>query len=124
MTVLRQAVTLELATISLRGAAAEIGLSPNGLKNFLAGAAPRRTTHARLEAWLAGRRPRRGGPKIGSLVRLLGEIGADLPAGDRAALGQNVAGFLLRAYRERKLAPPRWVRELVSHYRARPASEG
>ncbi len=121
--VLRDAVAHELATISLRRAAAEVGLSPNGLKNFVAGAAPRRTTRARLEAWLASRRPKRGGPQLGSLVRRLGEIGADLPAGDRAALGQSVAGFLLRAYRERQLPAPRWVRELASHYRARPAAE-
>jgi len=123
VTVLRQAVARGVATVSLRRAAAEIGLSPNGLKNFLAGAAPRRATRARLEAWLAGRRQRGDSPTVGSLVRLLGEIGADLPARDRAALGQDVAGFLLRAYGDRKLPPPRWVRELASHYRARPTAD-
>lgn len=117
---LREAVARERATRSLRGTAAEIGLSPNGLRNFLAGAIPRAGTRARLEAWLAAQRPRAAGPRVGSLVRLLGEIGADLPAPDRAALGQDVAELLLRTYRQRKLPPPRWVRELVSHYRARP----
>lgn len=121
--VLRDAVAREVATRSLRRAAGEIGLSPNGLRNFLAGADPRPATRARLEAWLAGRRQTRAGPTVGSLVRLLGDLSADLPARDRAALGQDVAGFLLRAYRERKQPPPRWVRELASHYRARPPSE-
>ena len=60
---------------------------------------------------------------MGSLVRLLSEIGADLPARDRDALGQDLAGFLLRAYRNHKLPPPRWVRELASHYRARPTTD-
>ena len=117
---LREAVARELATRSLRRAAAEIGLSPNGLRNFLTGAIPRGGTRARLEAWLAVQGPRAAGPHVGSLVRLLGEIGADLPARDRAALGQDVAELLLRTYRQRKVPPPRWVRELVSHYRAHP----
>ena len=73
--VLRDAVAREVATLSLRRAAREIGLSPNGLRNFLA-----------------------AGPRVGALVRLLGELGAELPARDRAALGQDLTGFLLRAY--------------------------
>ncbi len=120
--VLRDAVAREVATLSLRRAAGEIGLSPNGLRNFLAGAIPRPATRARLEAWLGGRRPNQSGPSMGALVRLLGELSADLPARERAALGQDVAEFLVRAYRDRRLPPPRWVRELASHYRARPPS--
>jgi len=116
-TLMRGAVERHLATISLRQAAAEIGLSPNALKNFLAGAEPRATTRAKLERWLGDRKTQERGPQVGSLVRLIGDLAVDLSPAQGAALGRETARLLLEAYQERRLPPPRWVRELESHYR-------
>ena len=119
-TLLRDAVARQLATLSLRQAAREIGLSPNALRNFLAGAEPRVATRARLEHWLAARRATTAdrSPTVGQLVRLIGELAGDLSPAQAAALGRETASFLLDAYQTRRIAPPRWVRELASHYHA------
>ena len=117
-TLLRDAVARQLATLSLRQAASEIGLSPNALRNFLAGAEPRATTRAKLERWLATRRTDEQGPRVGDLVRLIGELAGDLSPAQGTALGRETARFLLDAYQARRIAPPRWVRELASHYHA------
>ena len=117
-TLLRDAVARQLATLSLRQAASEIGLSPNALRNFLAGAEPRATTRAKLERWLATRRTDERGPRVGDLVRLIGELAGDLSPAQGTALGRETARFLLDAYQARRIAPPRWVRELASHYHA------
>lgn len=117
-TLLRDAVARQLATLSLRQAASEIGLSPNALRNFLAGAEPRAMTRAKLERWLATRRTSERQPRIGDLVRLIGELAGELSPAQAAALGRETARFLLDAYQARRIAPPRWVRELASHYHA------
>jgi hypothetical protein len=115
---LRDAVARQVATLSLRRAAREIGLSPNALRNFLSGARPRTATRGKLERWLVSRHAPERGPSVGRLVHLLGELGADLSPSQTAALGRETARFLLGAYEARRLRPPRWVRELADHYRA------
>lgn len=120
---LREAVERETARLSLRGAARQIAISPNGLRNFLLGADPRSATRAKLETWLANQghgstRP----PTVGHLVRLLAELSGDLAPPQTVLLGRNIASLLAGAYEERGLAPPRWVQELLRHYRA-PASK-
>lgn len=113
---LRVAVERELATVSLRRAAREIGLSPNAVRNFVRGARPRTTTRHRLERWLASRPAARSGPSLSTFVRLLGEVTPGLPPRETAALGREVSQLLLEAYRRRHLPPPRWVREVARHY--------
>jgi tetratricopeptide (TPR) repeat protein len=95
---LRDTVTRQLATISLRQAAREIGLSPNALRNFVGGAEPRAATRAKLERWVAARRATEPRPSVGQLVRLLGELGAELSPAQTARLGRETARFLLDAY--------------------------
>lgn len=116
-TLLRDAVARQLATLSLRQAAGEIGLSPNALRNFLAGAEPRATTRAKLERWLVIRKSTEQRPRLGDLVRLIGDLTAELSPSQSAALGRETARLLLGAYQERHLSPPRWVRELADYYR-------
>lgn len=118
---LRDAVAREVSTLSLRGAAGEIGISPNALRNFLRGATPRTSTRVKLEAWLSRRTRRAKAPTVGALVRLVDAVGADLSPRQAAALGREIAVFLLDAYHERRQPPPRWVRELVHRYGVRPS---
>ncbi len=49
-------------------------------------------------------------------MRLIGELAGDLSPAQAAALGRETASFLLDAYQTRRITPPRWVRELASHY--------
>jgi hypothetical protein len=113
---LRTAVERELAAISLREAARQIGLSPNALRNFVRGAEPRATTRHRLERWLADRPGAAPGPSLSNFVQLLENITPDLPAREAAALGREMSELLLDAYRRRQIPPPRWVREVARHY--------
>ena len=113
---LRTAVERELAVVSLRRAAGEIGLSPNALRNFVRGAEPRATTRARLERWVAGRPGVPPGPSLSAFVRLLEELTPDIPSRDATTLGRDVTQLLLDVYHRRHLSPPRWVREVARHY--------
>ncbi len=115
-TLLRIRLEHELGTISLRQAAREIGLSPNAIKNFLAGAEPRRTTRVKIERWLAIRpgTPRTEG--LAHFVRLLRQITPDLSERDTRHLGRELSRLLLDTYRRNRLPPPRWVRKVARHY--------
>src|SRR2546429_6126424 len=75
---LRDAVGRETARMSLRRAAAAISVSPNGLRNFLNGSAPRSATRAKLERWLADQQHVSRPPHVGQLVRLLNELAGGL----------------------------------------------
>ena len=116
---LRDAIGRETARLSLRRAAAEISISPNGLRNFVNGSVPRSATRAKLERWLARRQRVSRPPNVGQLVRLLNELAGDLSTQQTAALAGDIAGLLASAYEARRLSPPRWVQELLRHYRVR-----
>jgi hypothetical protein len=115
---LRAQVERELAVVSLRRAAREIGISPNALRNFVRGADPRSSTRHRLERWLASRPGPSRGPSVAAFVRLLERVTPDLPPTDATGLGRDVSRLLVDAYRRRRLPAPRWVRELARHYGA------
>ncbi|MBI2537683.1 MAG: hypothetical protein HYW06_12135 [Gemmatimonadetes bacterium] len=114
--VLRARIEAELGRVSLRRAAREIGLSPNALRNFVAGAEPRIGTRVSLERWLATR-PAAAGTTVEDFLRLMGQVTRGLPVRDAKVLGREVSRLLVDTYERRKLPPPRWVRELTHHYR-------
>ena len=114
---LRDAVARETARISLRGAAKAVAISPNGLRNFLTGAAPRSATRLKLERWLASQERVTRPPSVGQLVRLLNELSGDLSPQQTAQLGRDIAASLAEAYEARRLEPPRWVEELLRQFR-------
>ncbi len=121
---LRDAVEREIAELSLRNAAKQIGISPNGLRNFINGSASRSATRAKLERWLASLDHRTvPPPTVGHLVRLLTDMSGDLSPQQTALLGRNISALLADAYEARRLAPPRWVQDLLRHYRPRRAKE-
>lgn len=117
---LRDAVAREIAELSLRGAAKQIAVSPNGLRNFVNGSVPRSATRAKLERWLASLDHRSARPPtVGHLVRLLSELSADLSPQQTVMLGRNISALLADAYEARRLSPPNWVQDLLRHFRAR-----
>ena len=116
---LRDAVGRETARLSLRRAAAEVSISPNGLRNFLNGSAPRSATRVKLECWLAAQGKVTRPPNLGQFIRLLNELSVDIPPAQALELGRALAGLLAGAYEARRLSPPRWVQDLLRHYRVR-----
>src|SRR2546430_10119844 len=104
---LRDAIGREVARMSLRGAAKAIAVSPNGLRNFLNGSAPRSATRTKLERWLASpERPSRP-PGGGQLVRLLGESSAGLSPPPTEQLWRTITAPLAEAYAAPRLSSPR-----------------
>src|SRR6266550_6862028 len=121
---LRDAIGRETARMSLRRAAAAISISPNGLRNFINGSAPRSATRAKLERWLASLDHRTvPPPTVGHLVRLLTDLSGDLSPQQTVLLGRSISAVLADAYEARRLSPPRWVEDSLRHYRPRRAKE-
>jgi hypothetical protein len=118
VTLLRDSIAREVARQSLRHAARQVAISPNGLRNFLNGAAPRSSTRVKLERWLAAQHRVSRPPNVGQFVRLVSELAGDLTPQQTLALGREVAQILGAAYEERRLSPPRWVKELAKRFRS------
>lgn len=116
---LRDGLARESARFSLRRVAREVGMSPNGLRHFLEGAAPRSATRVKLECWLAAQGKVTRPPNLGQFIRLVNELSVDLPPEQTLELGGTLAELLLQSYEVRRLSPPRWVRDLLRHYRPR-----
>lgn len=122
---LRDAVEREIAELSLRSAAKQIGVSPNGLRNFINGSVARSATRAKFERWLASLDHRSvPPPTVGHLVRLLTDLSGDLSPQQTVLLGRNISMLLSEAYEARQLTPPRWVQDLLRHYRRRGKEPG
>jgi len=118
VTLLRDSIAREVARQSLRHAARQVGISPNGLRDVLNGAAPRSATRVKLERWLAAQHRVSRPPNVGQFVRLVSELAGDLTPQQTLALGREVAQILGAAYEERRLSPPRWVKELAKRFRS------
>lgn len=115
---LRDGIAREAAQYSLRRVAREVGISPNGLRDFLAGAMPRNTTRAKLERWLGEQGNVTRPPNVGQFVRLLNQLAVDFSPAQTALFGRAIAELLIESYEARRLSPPRWVQHLLRHYRA------
>ena len=115
---LRDAIAREVARQSLRHAARQVALSPNGLRNFLNGSAPRSSTRVKLERWLAAQHRVSRPPNVGQVVRLLRELAGDLSPQQTLVLGRELAQLVTAAYEERRLSPPSWVRDLAKRFRS------
>jgi len=116
---LRDAVAREAGQVSLRRVAKEISMSPNGVRDFLHGATPRSATRTKLERWLSSKGRVTRPPNVGQFIRLLNEVSGDLSPQQTEQMGRHLAALLVESYEVRRLAPPRWVRELVRHYEPR-----
>lgn len=113
---LRDGIAREAAQYSLRRVAREVSISPNGLRDFLAGATPRTTTRAKLERWLGEQGNVTRPPNIGQFVRLLNRLTVDLSPAQAALFGRAIAELLIESYDARQVAAPRWVHTLLRHY--------
>jgi len=110
--VLRDAVAHRVTDRSLRRCAREISISPNGLRDFLHGAAPRLSTRSKLERWLAAQTPDEKAPNVAHVVRLVGDLTAELSPSDGDNLRREITRYLIGAYESRKASIPKWLKEL------------
>jgi transcriptional regulator with XRE-family HTH domain len=120
---LRDGLARESARFSLRRVAREVGMSPNGLRDFLHGATPRSATRLKLEGWLAAQGKVTRPPNVGQFIRLLNELSVDLSPVQTLELGRTLAELLVQSYEARRLSPPGWVQGLLGHYRTRRGKE-
>lgn len=120
---LRDGMGREAARYSLRRVAREVGMSPNGLRDFLLGATPRSATRAKLELWLAEQGQVTRPPNVGQFIRLLNHLAVDLSPAQKTQFGGAIGQLLVESYEVRRLAPPRWVQSLLRHYRT-PRAKG
>ena len=120
---LRDGMAREAARYSLRRVAKEVGMSPNGLRDFLLGATPRSATRAKLESWLAAQGQITRPPNVGQFIRLLNHLAVDLSPAQKTQFGRSIGQLLVESYEVRRLSPPRWVQSLLRHYRV-PGAKG
>lgn len=123
ISLLRDGTAREAARYSLRRVAREVGMSPNGLRDFLQGATPRSATRAKLERWLADQGTETRPPNVGQFVHLLNQLAVDLSPDQKTQFGRAIGQLLVESYETRRLSAPRWVQALLRHYRP-PRHEG
>ncbi|HEX5727084.1 MAG TPA: hypothetical protein VFX98_16525 [Longimicrobiaceae bacterium] len=102
----RRAAAAAVAERSLRGVAAEIGMSAPGLQHFLDGGAPFRRTLRKLAAWYALRGAARGYAPEAALNAALALLLEGLPEEGRAEAGEEVLAVLRRHYARFGQVPP------------------
>ena len=96
---LRDGIAREAARYSLRRVAREVGMSPNGLRDFLRGALPRSATRAKLEQWLASQGQVTRPPNMGQFIRLLNHLAVDLSPDQTKQFGRAIAELLVESGR-------------------------
>jgi hypothetical protein len=99
---IRDAAQRAVAAESLRPVAKRVGLSTMGLRAFLLGATPRRSTEEKLRTWYAALVLEKARAAAGTLL-------ADLPEPRRAAAVQALMDGLEQIYRQRGERPPWWI---------------
>ena len=91
---------------SRRRTAEEVGLSPQGLGNFLRGAKPHPSTLRRMLSWHAGR-VRLTGPTSVSTAEALGALVEALPPTDRGQALSELRNFVGELYQRRGYPVPK-----------------
>lgn len=106
---IRRAVRAAVDAGSLRGVAAEIGMSAPGLQHFLGGGMPLRPTLRKLAAWYTLRSFVRHHAPAEALHVALALLLEGLPLEGRDEAGREVLEVLRRHYARFRLDPPDWT---------------
>jgi len=110
---LRAVVTARLSTVSLRGVAREVGMSPSGLQKFVDGSVPYLPTRQKLERWYV-REAARGETEVSVEVAsaALDTLVRGLSPWARRALVQRLVAEMGAAYDAAGQRPP-WLDQLA-----------
>jgi AcrR family transcriptional regulator len=110
---LREAVRERVEATSLRHVARQVGMSPTGLRNFLAGGIPYQKSRRRLFEWMHREDgAAEAGPTSQGVSGSLASLVADLPPERRGAALQALVGTLRTLYDTHADAAPSWLGEL------------
>lgn len=109
----REVLAARVDATSLRQVAREVGMSPSGLQNVLAGADSYSRTRRKLERWYVRETARFEAPldphAISAALHLLTR---DLPPGRRRPTVERVIDALEEAYTAAGRPAPPWLREV------------
>lgn len=110
---LRTVITARLATVSLRGVAREVGMSPSGLQKFVDGSVPYLPTRQKLERWYV-REAARGETEVSAEVAsaALDTLVRGLSPGPRQVLVRRLLAEMGAAYDTEGPRPP-WLDQLA-----------
>lgn len=110
---LRAVIMARMASVSLRGVAREVGMSPSGLQKFVDGSVPYLPTRQKLERWYV-REASRGEAEMSAEVAsaALGVLLGELTPARRRGTARRLVREVRAAY-EAEGAPPPWLDELV-----------
>lgn len=106
---IRGAARLAIEATSLRAVARDVGMSPMGLKHFVAGTQPYSATYRKLLAWYAVHQADAGGSSVESVRAGLQLMTNDLPEPSR---GEGIAILLAAAWTHRAeigVRQPGWL---------------
>lgn len=112
---LRDAARERVARTSLRWVAREIGISPPGLKLFLAGASPRSATLEKIHTWhltLA----QRTGASVETIYLVLDLLLLPLPEDERVSVVREILARLVEAHQQQGTSGPAWLATLCEQY--------
>jgi hypothetical protein len=115
---IRREAQLACEAGSLRSVAAEVGLTPMGLRGFIRGeSTPQPRTVRKLTLWYARRMGLRD-PETEDAVRAaLAVFVAQYPPADRVRAGARFLAVMEEEFRESGMAPPAWLEALRSEVR-------
>lgn len=88
-----------------------MGMSPTGLKNFLAGSEPYSATRQKLECWLVRERGETAWADLDSARAALGLLVRELPLSRQERSAGRIAAVLREEYGEARLPLPAWLEE-------------
>lgn len=109
---LREAVRERVEATSLRHVARQVGMSPTGLRNFLAGGIPYQKSRRRLFDWMHREDGAEAGLTTEGVSGSLASLVADLPPERRGAALEALVGTLRTLYDTHADAAPPWLGEL------------
>jgi hypothetical protein len=111
--VIRREAELACEAASLRAVAAEIGMSPMGVRAFILGAGkPQERTERKLNRWYAHRIATRESPGADAARAALILLAGLYPQADRARVQRNFLEQMAREFHASRMQPPSWLAAL------------
>jgi AcrR family transcriptional regulator len=117
---IRDALRLEVEATSLRRVAREVGMSPMGVRNFIAGSSSTSysATVRKLNAWYVRHHASRHAFSPDAARAALSLLLEKIPEPHRDAIGARLLTVLADLHRELEVHPPEWLDRLLDGPRA------
>ncbi|HET6229143.1 MAG TPA: hypothetical protein VFE05_03630 [Longimicrobiaceae bacterium] len=111
---LRESVRTAVQAASLREVARDVGMSPSGLRKFLAGSSAYSATRRKLERWYVRRDAtlQTDGLTGDSALRVVEVLVQELPPSRHLSATARVVSTLEEVYGAARVRPPGWMDEL------------